>query len=102
MGDEGARNSVVDAGHLESVNASIRQGEIDGSARFAGASPGVRTGFIQRDLKAPPLEEYGEERARRTRADDVHGAPDVRRRRAHGAIARLSASTAAKTSLYEL
>ena len=86
------------AGHLQRMNASIRQRQVDGSARFGGSRARIGAAFVEFHRMAAALQQDREQRAGGTRTDDANG----RARRAHWRTACDKASTAAKTSLYEL
>src|ERR1700742_4930477 len=98
-GSQGGDDVVIDAGELEGVYAPVGEGEIDGSAGLAGRPSRIAAAFVQRDCKAATLQKDGEERARGSSADDIHGTLEGCRHETHGARARVRPSTAAKTSL---
>src|ERR1700722_5317990 len=79
------------AGHLQRMNASIRQRQVDGSARFGGSRARIGAAFVEFHGMAAALQQYCEERPGGTRTDDANGGA----RRAHWRAAWDKASTAA-------
>src|SRR3984957_1824792 len=78
-------------GHSQRMNASIRQRQVDGSARFGGSRARIGAAFVEFHGMAAALQQYREERPGGTRTDDANGGT----RRAHWRAAWDKASTAA-------
>jgi hypothetical protein len=97
-GHHEAPDRIEEPRPLERVRAAVGQRQIDGAARLGRLAARIGATLIQRDGHAPPLEQKGEQRAGRSRADDADGLT----RQAHALTAAASASTAAATSRNEL